>query len=161
MAHTYDFSSFEFSPLLLPSDIEESTSPSILRALGIYAQIKPLEFDTTTLDGLNDIADELNATNALKITEIDTPKILGVANFQTPRPDTDYLFLEGIAVHLHARKMELGTFMVQHLVEIARDKGKVALEGNVRPSMEPYYEKRGWDYVKDSKNGLRMRLDIE
>lgn len=160
MTSARDYSSFEFSPLLLPSDIGEDADASILRALGIYAQIKPEEFDTTTYDGLNDMLYDLSRTDTFKVSDVDESLILGVAGVEAPDTSKDYLFVEGIAVHRGARGMELGVFIVHNIVELARSHGKVALEGNVRPTMEPYYEKRGWQYVEDAKNPQRMRLEI-
>jgi GNAT superfamily N-acetyltransferase len=156
-----DYSSFEFSPLLLPSDIDEGADASILRALGIYAQIKPEEFDATTYDGLNDMLYDLSRTDTFQVNEVDDPLILGVAGVEAPDASKDYLFVEGIAVHRGARGMELGVFIVDEIIKRAWDHDKVALEGNVRPSMEPYYEKRGWHYVEDAKNPQRMRLEID
>lgn len=160
MTRKYSYESFEFSSLTLPSDVDEDTDISTLRSLSIYAQVKPEEFDATTISGFNEILDELKSAQTYKATEKKDSRVLGVASFQTPQHNTDYLFIEGIAVHKNSRGMELGVYIIDNIVEIALKHGKIAIEGNVRPTMEPYYEKRGWDYVDDANNSLRMRYDI-
>lgn len=162
MTRHYNFDQFEFSELALPRNIDEDTDPSILRALSIYGQIKPDEFDASTIDGLNQINDELSGAGqrTFKSTERSSPLILGVANYDIPRGETDYAFIEGIAVHRNARGMGMGIYLINNLVELARADGLKAIEGNVRPSVEPFYEKLGFDYVEGSNNDVRMRLDI-
>jgi len=160
MAHAYNFENFEFSPLLLPPNIDEDTDAATLRALSIYAQIEPETFDPTTLDGLNEIVDQFTGQRAFKGTERDSPLILGVANYRLPGGDADYAFIEGIAVHRSARNIGMGIFIIGQLVEVARADGMAAIEGNARRGVEPYYEKLGFDYVGEDADGVRMRLNI-
>jgi len=160
MAHAYNFENFEFSPLLLPPNIDEDTDAATLRALSIYAQIKPETFDPTTFDGLNEIVDQFAGQRAFKGTERNSPLILGVANYRLPGGDADYAFIEGIAVHRSARKIGMGTFMITQLAEVARADDMAALALNTRRQVEPFYEKLGFDYVDEDADGVFMRLNI-